>query len=143
MFFSLKFGLDQELLFNANCCTKILLENIKKRCNVPCYQSIDVADEMAGVKNLAGQPDMKYANLLLQPRGTYILVRVNVFVDERTGDTRKRYTSLLEGLEENNPDFLARLANRKLNQDSGPKERDVWGILARSGTRFVKKRKGQ
>lgn len=141
MFFVLKFGFDEELLFNANCCMKVLLENIKKRCKIPSDQIIDLADEQAQIKNLSEQPEQKYASLLLQPRTTYILVRVNVFVDERTGDTHKTYTALVEGLDDTNPEFLIRLAHRRANQENSNKERDM-GNTTRNGTRNNKKKKG-
>ena len=143
MFFILKYGWDEELLFNANCCTKALIENIKKRCKLPSDQIIDLADEHAQIKNLSEQPDLKYASLLLQPRCSYVLVRVNIFVDERTGDTHKTYTSLLEGLDETNPEFLAKLSHRRGNQENAGRDKETGHSNSRAGGRNSKKRKGQ
>ena len=143
MFFTLRYGEDDELLFNSNCSIKVLLENIKKRCKRAANEIIDLADDQAQVKNLSDQPDFKYASLLLQPRMTYILVKVNVFVDERTGDTHKTYTSLLDGLDDTNPEFLTRLANRRTLPDNGQKEPKDQQAVSRAATRTGRRKKGQ
>ena len=135
MFFKLKYGDNEELLFNSDCCTKALIENIKKRCKLPSNQLIDLADEQANIKGLSEQPGMKFASLLLQQRSSYILLQVNVSIDEKTGDVQKTYTALLHGLNETNPEFLARLANRRPNS-----ERDA---LSKPTMRHGRKRRGQ
>ena len=117
MFFKLKFGFNEEMLFNSNCYTQVLIENIKKRCKLESDQTIDLADEYANIKGLIDQSPTEYASSLLQPRYSYILVQVKSSVDERTGDVAKTYSPLLEGLEITNPEFLARLNNAKSSHD--------------------------
>ncbi len=144
MFFTVRYGDDEYQLFNSHCRNKVLLENMRKRCNCSPNDVIDLADEQAHVKNLSDQPHFKFASLTLQPRATYILVKV----DERARDGQRIYTPLLDGLESSNPEFLTRLANRKVNPDSGPKDggHTKDGSHAPTGTRGPirtgKRRKG-
>ncbi len=139
MFFTVRFGDDDYQLFNANCRNKILLENIRKRCNCSPSDVIDLADEQAYVKNISEQPAYKFASLTLQQRATYILVRV----DERGPDGQKVYTPLLEGLETTNPDFLSRLANRNINPEATAKDGGYTQYQgSRAPTRTGKKKKG-
>ena len=138
LFFIVRYGDDEQLLFNMHCRVKVLLETIKKRCKCSPEEIIDLADEHAHIMNLAEQPDSKYASMLLQPRMSYILVRANVLIDERTGDTHKTYTALLEGLSDSNPEFLMRLAKRV--HPDGTRDRKDYG--SRGSTRTGKRKKG-
>eukprot|EP00112_Aurelia_sp_Birch-Aquarium-sp1_P006577 Seg1722.7 transcript_id=Seg1722.7/GoldUCD/mRNA.D3Y31 product="hypothetical protein" protein_id=Seg1722.7/GoldUCD/D3Y31 len=121
-----------------HCRVKVLLENIKKRCKCSPEEIIDLADEQAHIMNLAEQPDTKYASMLLQPRVSYILVKANVLIDDRTGDTHKTYTALLDGLSESNPEFLMRLAKR-VHPDGLRDRKDNSG--SRGSTRAGKRKK--
>ena len=117
MFFKLKFGYNEEMLFNSYCYTQSLIESIRKRCELEPNLIIDLADEYANIKGISEQPATEYASSVLQPRCSYVLVQVKLSIDERTGDVIKTYSPLLEDLEKTNPEFLARLTNTKSNHD--------------------------
>eukprot|EP00794_Sanderia_malayensis_P015353 gene15353-16929_t len=138
MFFAVKYGQNEQQLFNSHCRIKILLENIRKRCNCSPNDVIDLADEQAFVKNLAEQPHFKYASLVLQqPGASYILIKV----EERGRDGLKLYTPLLEGLEASNPEFISRLANKKVNPNAGVKDGWLGKDGFRTATRTGKRKK--
>lgn len=65
----------EEALFNPNCRTLHLLEDIKRRCNCPENVSIDLSDLRGLVKNLTNNQSSN-ASDFLQERETFILVRV-------------------------------------------------------------------
>ena len=132
MFFVLKYGNKEEMLFNSNCSIRVLLENIKKRCKLASDIIIDLADEKANVMGLSDQPDMKYACLVLQPRQSYILIQATLSAHEKTKDVRKIYIPLLKSKEETSAEFLEKLNSTK------PKHGEVWKstvskVLTRSG----------
>ena len=132
MFFILKYGNNEEMLFNSNCRIRVLLENIKKRCKLASDTIIDVADEKANVMGLSEQPDMKYASLVLQPRQSYILIQVTLSVREKMKDVRKTYIPLLKSKEENSVEFLEKLNSTR------PKHGEAWKntvskVLTKSG----------
>ncbi|XP_067673848.1 uncharacterized protein C22orf15-like [Haliotis asinina] len=105
-FIIVKYGDDQQALFNPWCTTHTLIEWIRKKCNCSHDITIDLIDQDGQVKNLAGSNE-EYANELVNGRETYILIRV-----EKAGENgQNRYVSLLNNLEHVNPDLMVKLNN--------------------------------
>ncbi|XP_064622183.1 uncharacterized protein CXorf65 homolog [Lineus longissimus] len=52
MFITVRYGENQEKIFNPNCLNKVLLANIKERCGCRCIDIVDLSDEEGQVKNL-------------------------------------------------------------------------------------------
>jgi len=75
MFITVKYGDHEEALFNPNCRTLHLLEDIKRRCNCPENVIIDLSDLRGAVKNLT-EHQSSNASEFLNERETFILVQV-------------------------------------------------------------------
>ncbi|XP_032241759.1 uncharacterized protein CXorf65 homolog [Nematostella vectensis] len=103
-FITVRFGDDEDELFNPNFVTQNLLENIRRRCRCQRGVTLDLSDEEGDLKNL---PDYlhQYAHKVLKPRETFVLVKI----EKGLGDYPKTYTSMLNDLETSNPKLLARL----------------------------------
>ncbi|XP_073255421.1 uncharacterized protein CXorf65 homolog isoform X2 [Porites lutea] len=76
MFITVRYGDCQEALFNPNCMTKVLLEDIKKRCRRGREEIIDLSDESGNLKNLL-EHKSEYATEILKARHSFILIRVD------------------------------------------------------------------
>ncbi|KAL3857550.1 hypothetical protein ACJMK2_012202 [Sinanodonta woodiana] len=95
---------NQEEIFNPWCTSHNLLEWIRRKCNCEDDVILDLVDQDGQVKNLAGRLK-DYACQLVSGRETYILIRV-----ERQNDNGAlHYTSLLNNLEDINPDLMLKL----------------------------------
>ncbi|XP_032225871.1 uncharacterized protein CXorf65 homolog isoform X2 [Nematostella vectensis] len=75
MFITVKYGDSQEALFNPNCRTQNLLEDIKRRCLCDKDFVVDLSDELGNVKNLLDHTG-NYATDLLKAREKFVLIRV-------------------------------------------------------------------
>ncbi|XP_031574276.1 uncharacterized protein CXorf65 homolog [Actinia tenebrosa] len=115
MFVVVRFGDDEQRLFNTNCRAKILYENIKERCNCQSEDVIDLADENGFLKNLPGRPPNEYATTFLPNRSTFILLQITE--DNTSKQKQSVYTPLLRGVSESIPDFLAKLYSKKVNPE--------------------------
>lgn len=105
-FIIVKYGDDQEAIFNPWCSTHTLLEWIRRKCQCENDIVIDLVDLEGQVKNLASGTE-EYASDYVTARETYILIRV-----ERQGDNGpNRYISLLNNLDKFNPDLMVKLNN--------------------------------
>jgi len=95
----------EEALFNPNCRTLHLLEDIKRRCNCAENAVIDLSDLQGAVKNLT---DHQAANAseFLNERETFILVRVEKNCEGRDFPL---YTPLLHDEDVLTTDFLESL----------------------------------
>ncbi|KAL4223371.1 hypothetical protein ACF0H5_016841 [Mactra antiquata] len=103
-FIIVKYGDNEEALFNPWCSSFTLMEWIRKKCNCEDDMVIDLVDLEGQVTNLAGRAK-EYATDIVTARGTYILIRV-----ERLQDNGQfHYTSLLNNLEETNPELMVKL----------------------------------
>ncbi|KAJ3130289.1 hypothetical protein HK098_004336 [Nowakowskiella sp. JEL0407] len=110
MFIIVKFGANEEHIFNSNCLASVLLNHIKRHPQVVASLiksgaipqtdprqstsidiAIDLASESGEVMDLLNKPK-ESARKYLDARGTYILVRV---VGEES-DESLQYVSLLE-----------------------------------------------
>ena len=75
-FFTVKVNLNEEYIFNSTCLSNVLLSHIKKTLGAEHTQTIiDLASENGDVVDLLGKGP-QYANKFLDPRTTYIVVRV-------------------------------------------------------------------
>ena len=100
MFVTVKYGgkwkitvAEEEKIVNPNCLCAVLLNHIRKTCgyeNIP--ENLDLALESGEVMDLASKPK-EYAKKFLEPRNTYILVKV---VGEETDDSTPTYLPLLD-----------------------------------------------
>ncbi|XP_015776669.1 PREDICTED: uncharacterized protein CXorf65 homolog isoform X2 [Acropora digitifera] len=100
----------EEALFNPNCRTLHLLEDIKRRCNCPENVSIDLSDLRGLVKNLTNNQSSN-ASDFLQERETFILVRVEKNPTE--GRDFPLYTPLLRDDKVLTTEFLVRTTDDK------------------------------
>ncbi|XP_032241118.2 uncharacterized protein LOC5515534 isoform X2 [Nematostella vectensis] len=91
--------------------------NVKQRVRFAGhYDVIDLADETGTLKNLSDRPIQQYALEYLTSRASYILMKVKKSEDA-LGVESKSYEPLLRGIQENNPDFMAKVYNKKINPD--------------------------
>lgn len=103
-FIIVKYGDNEEAIFNPWCSSHTLMEWIRKKCNCDDDIVIDLVDMEGQVTNLAGRA-REYAHEIVTARGIYILIRV-----ERLPDNGQfHYTSLLNNLEETNPELMVKL----------------------------------
>ncbi|XP_052802053.1 uncharacterized protein CXorf65 homolog [Mya arenaria] len=103
-FIIVKYGENEEALFNPWCTSYTLMEWIRKKCNCDEEITIDLVDLDGQVTNLSGRAK-DYAHELVNPRGIYILIRVDRLPD----NGQFHYTSLLNNLEETNPELMVKL----------------------------------
>ncbi|XP_033121063.1 uncharacterized protein LOC117120149 [Anneissia japonica] len=74
MFITVRYGLDQSLLFNPSCTVVNLLRSIRIRCGYGNSNiDIDLADE-AGVMKELGKYQYECADKLLSPNHIYVLI---------------------------------------------------------------------
>lgn len=105
MFITVRYGDGEESIFNPNCRTNILLEDIKRRCNCTKDATVDLSDESGNLKYLANHP-MSYATEILKERESLVLIRVEK-KSEAEGDS---YTPMLNDMIIVTPQFLERLS---------------------------------
>ncbi|XP_028513957.1 uncharacterized protein CXorf65 homolog isoform X2 [Exaiptasia diaphana] len=78
MFIVVRYGENEQSLFNLNCRTRVLYENIKERCDCDSEDCIDLADENGVLK---GFPDRltenEYGCEFLTSRASYILLQIH------------------------------------------------------------------
>lgn len=103
-FIIVKYGDNEEAIFNPWCSSHTLMEWIRKKCNCEEDVTIDLVDLEGQVTNLAGR-SKEYANEIVTGRGTYILIRVEKLQE----NGQYHYTSLLNNLEDTMPDLMVKL----------------------------------
>ncbi|KAL9963697.1 hypothetical protein ACROYT_G027228 [Oculina patagonica] len=113
MFITVRFGDCQEALFNPNCMTKVLLEDIKKRCRRDREEIIDLSDESGNLKNLLEHKG-EYATELLKARHSFILIKV----DKKEGEDASTYTPLLNDIKTITSSFLQHLTRPQSSRSS-------------------------
>ncbi|XP_031557273.1 uncharacterized protein LOC116293916 [Actinia tenebrosa] len=101
---------SEQALFNPNCITKNLLEDIKRRCQCDKDVTVDLSDELGNVQNLI-EHGRKYANDVLKPRGTFVLIRV----EKKEGSESPLYTPMLNNIEVVTSSFRERLSRPESN----------------------------
>eukprot|EP00731_Ephydatia_muelleri_P022591 Em0015g174a len=74
MFIFLRYGADDQVLFNPDCSIRLLLDNIKKRCCCQTKDVIALVDDKINIINL--EESLENACFLFTDRGVYILVEV-------------------------------------------------------------------
>ncbi|KXJ15037.1 uncharacterized protein CXorf65 homolog [Exaiptasia diaphana] len=104
MFITVKYGDYQQALFNPNCLTKNLLDDIKRRCKCEKDALVDLSDEHGNIKNLL-QNTNRPAVDVLKPRGTFILIRV----EKKENTEIPTYTPLCTDIEVVTTAFVERL----------------------------------
>eukprot|EP01112_Ceratiomyxa_fruticulosa_P008905 TRINITY_DN2311_c0_g1_i1.p1 TRINITY_DN2311_c0_g1~~TRINITY_DN2311_c0_g1_i1.p1 ORF type:complete len:165 (-),score=41.54 TRINITY_DN2311_c0_g1_i1:248-742(-) len=78
-FIIVKYGKEQEHIFNANCKSINLINSIKEVCgyNDLNVNEIDLAEESTGQPAALNTTPYEYANTNLQARGVYVLISVH------------------------------------------------------------------
>ncbi|OAJ37137.1 hypothetical protein BDEG_21200 [Batrachochytrium dendrobatidis JEL423] len=80
-------------MVNPNCLGAVMLSHIKKSCGyADISENIDLASETGEVVDLVSRP-REYARKFLEPRGSYILVKV---IGDEMEDSSPTYISLLD-----------------------------------------------
>lgn len=105
MFITVRFGDGEESLFNPNCRTHILLDDIRRRCNCTKDATVDLSDESGNLKYLLNHP-LSYATELLKTRESFVLIRV----EKKSEDEGDSYTPMLNDIITVTPQFLERLS---------------------------------
>ncbi|XP_076434852.1 uncharacterized protein CXorf65 homolog [Babylonia areolata] len=105
-FIIVKYGDNQEAIFNPWCSSHTLLEWIRRKCQCDEDIILDLVDLEGQVRNLPSSTE-EYASDYVTGRETYILIRV----DKQDDSGRNRYVSLLNNLDEINPDLMVKLNN--------------------------------
>ncbi|PVD32780.1 hypothetical protein C0Q70_08226 [Pomacea canaliculata] len=113
-FIIVKYGDNEEAIFNPWCSTHTLLEWIRRKCKCDDSIVLDLVDLEGQIKNLSTGAD-DYACDYVTPRETYILIRV----DKQGDNGPNRYVSLLNNLDQFSPDLMV-----KLNSLSRPSTRN-------------------
>ncbi|XP_002736063.1 uncharacterized protein CXorf65 homolog [Saccoglossus kowalevskii] len=103
-FITVKYGDNQQRIFNPMCSSMILLECIRKNCQCEKGVTLDLLDENGHVKNLP-ENLQSYASDFLEGRGTYWLIKV----EKGNEDTPNKYTLLLSQPEKHCPELQQRL----------------------------------
>ncbi|XP_071842090.1 uncharacterized protein CXorf65 homolog [Apostichopus japonicus] len=108
MFITVLYGDHESAIFNPNCKTSLLLENIKTRCHCDSNVEVELSDTQGNIKFLAETPS-RYANEVLTERETCILLRIL-----KNGEEQKaEYIPLLNDEEAITESFLARLSTKE------------------------------
>ncbi|CAF0876731.1 unnamed protein product [Brachionus calyciflorus] len=120
MYFTLKFGDNQEAFLNSNCKVLHLLDHIKKIANLNDKYSepdmgldLDVCDLNGEVKNL-NENKLNYGSNLLREKEKYILIKI----DHKKTDGKPVYSVLLNNDQIINEEFIARLNSLKKSKKS-------------------------
>ena len=93
-FVIVRYGANEEKLVNPNCLNTVLLSHIKKSCGFEgLKENVDLASENGEVMDLLSNPK-EYAKKYLEPRGSYILVKV--LGDENVEESTPSFVSLLD-----------------------------------------------
>jgi hypothetical protein len=93
-FITVRYGQNEEKILNPNCLSSVLLSHIKKNCGFEgLAEPIDLFSAETGeVIDLLSKPK-EYAKKYLEPRGTYILLKV---VSDDSEESSSTFVSLLE-----------------------------------------------
>lgn len=105
-FIIVKYGDNEEAIFNTWCSTHTLIEWIRRKCKCDEDIILDLVDLDGQVKNLASGTE-EYASDYVTGRETYILIRV----EKQSDNGQNKYVSLLNNLDEFNPDLMVKLNN--------------------------------
>ncbi|XP_065054710.1 uncharacterized protein LOC135683396 [Rhopilema esculentum] len=104
-FVTVKFGNNQYALFNPNCKTAVLLDDIKKRCKCHDASILDVSDEKGEIKHLQDHTH-EYATKLL--KGREILILLELKTNKETKEVT--YLPLLKNMKKLYPNVIERLS---------------------------------
>ncbi|XP_032225870.1 uncharacterized protein CXorf65 homolog isoform X1 [Nematostella vectensis] len=136
MFITVKYGDSQEALFNPNCRTQNLLEDIKRRCLCDKDFVVDLSDELGNVKNLLDHTG-NYATDLLKAREKFVLIRV-----EKKGEESPIYTPLLNDLELITTSFIERLSRPESRMSESGRNTQSRQRRKSSGSSWARARAG-
>ncbi len=73
--FTVRYGNDQQRIFNANCQIVNLMNHIKQTCGYPEYE-LEIADESTGQVIFLTDCPNEYATQYIKSRSNYVLVQV-------------------------------------------------------------------
>lgn len=119
-FVIINYGENQRKLFNPECQTRFLIDNIKERCNYPKEMDVELSDEQGNIKNI-WKCDEIYANTILNiERENLVLLQVKQIEMKRSHHRHHRhhhkddvtYVPLLNNEKIVTSKFTARLSSR-------------------------------
>jgi hypothetical protein len=88
---------EEEKIVNPNCLCAVLLNHIRKVCNLESIpENLDLASESGDVVDLVSKPK-EYAKKYLEPRTVYILVKV---IGDDTDDSNFTYVPMLDSAQD-------------------------------------------
>ena len=93
-FITVRYGQNEEKILNPNCLSAVLLSHIKKSCGFDTLvEPIDLCSAETGeVVDLISKPK-EYAKKYLEPRGSYVLLKV---IGDDSEESSSTFVSLLE-----------------------------------------------
>ena len=93
-FITVRYGQNEEKILNPNCLSAVLLSHIKKSCGFETLlEPIDLCSAETGeVVDLISKPK-EYAKKYLEPRGSYVLLKV---IGDDSEESSSTFVSLLE-----------------------------------------------
>ncbi|XP_033627961.1 uncharacterized protein CXorf65 homolog [Asterias rubens] len=131
-FITVKFGDNDQRIFNPYCNCLILLECIRNKCNIDDENVIlDLSDASGNVKRLADNLQ-SYANVYLDGRETYWLIKV----EKGKNDDPTKYTLLINEPEKNYPELSSRLQD--LSRPTVRRKESQWSSVRRKIPKNVK-----
>ncbi|XP_011405052.1 PREDICTED: uncharacterized protein LOC105313374 [Amphimedon queenslandica] len=112
MFFIVYFGANEEEIFNPECPVRILLEDVKNRCNCTDKDSIGFLDDKRVLVNIADEKSMENAAKYFTDRGVYTLLAI-----ERRGDA----TTYVPLVDEPSKELLVKIESLQSVGSKNPK----------------------
>ncbi|XP_065055194.1 uncharacterized protein LOC135683769 isoform X2 [Rhopilema esculentum] len=103
---------NQKALFNPNCKTAVLLDDIKKRCQCHDASILDVSDEKGEIKYLQDHIQ-DYATEIL--KGREILILLEMSTNKETKEVT--YLPLLKNMKKLYPNVIERWSNTTNNNE--------------------------
>lgn len=91
-FIIVRYGANEEHIYNPNCISSVLLSHIKKTTGFETVENVDLANELGDVIDLLSKPK-EIAKKYLEERQRYILIKVQADADDESVPI---YTSLLD-----------------------------------------------
>ncbi|KAK6182561.1 hypothetical protein SNE40_010215 [Patella caerulea] len=120
VFFTLKYGANLSIIFNANCKNDILLHYIKRKCQCSDNDMIELSDERGQVKNIRNNRD-QYGTKFIKDRENVILLKIDDSIPV-TDPKKTKYIPMLVEMQENKA-FMDAVNYGKMGEDPNLRRR--------------------
>ncbi|XP_071849780.1 uncharacterized protein CXorf65-like [Apostichopus japonicus] len=124
-FITVKYGDNQQKIFNPYCSSEVLLESIRQQCTEEEEVTIDLSDSAGNIKNLNNNLKA-YANAYLEGRESYWLIKIE---KGRTDNDPTKYSLMITDPESTCPELTSRLQDLSKPQTKTRKEMPSWNSL--------------